>query len=541
MFTSLPSGFAGNQSGFSKASPSPIPDELIRTLRERSVTEPVDDVSLMFHIETLVSDILKMVASSYGPLGMNKMIVNPVGDVYLTSDGKTILKEIDLLHPVAVSLKRLGQSMDKSCGDGTKYALILACGLLLNAVSLLRKKVHPMTIIDGYELAMGKAYEMLEFVCEEADNEMIFSAVYAAAFSKGIEGEQATALAKAMIQTVIEIDRYADESSFLDLEENVKILKKRGSPDVLTFQGVILDEIPAREDMPKQILSPRILLLRNDLKVKSGYLNPEHFIRIDNPTTAFDFKCAKNDVAENFALKVLKSGANLVFCEGEVDAVIEEAFAKNKILLFKRLKEADLDYIARATGAQYSVILEDLTPDLLGFADEITIQKTRYETFAYLAVSGPITSVLIHEPVKYGLGKIEEAADDALNTAALLLKNPSVVTGGGGTEYFLARSLRIFANTLDGKAQLAVLEFAKAVEAVPKFLAQNIGMDSIDALIQLSAMQEEGIDARIDVSGKVMANDPQVFDCATVKKYGLVAAFECVANILRVDEILLKK
>ncbi|WNY25601.1 TCP-1/cpn60 chaperonin family protein [Methanolapillus millepedarum] len=540
MSTSLPSGFAGQNSGFSKASPSPIPDELIRVLRERSVTEAVGEDQLMFHIETLVSDILKMVASSYGPLGMNKLIVNPVGDVYLTSDGKNIIKEIDLLHPVAVSLKRLGQSMDKSCGDGTKYALILACGLLLNAVSLLRKKVHPMTIIDGYELAMGKAYEMLEFVSEDADDDMIFSAVKAAAFSKGIEEGQATALAKAMIQTVAEVDKYYPDS-FLDLEDNVKILKKTGSPDIFSFQGVILDETPAREDMPKHILSPRILLLRSDLKVKSGYLNPEHFVRMDNPMTAFEFKKAKNDVAETFAEKVLQSGANLVFCEGEVDSVIEEAFSRHHILLFKRLKEVDLDYIFRASGAQFSTIADDLTPEVLGYADEIVVKKTRYETFAYLAVSGPVTSVLIHEPAKYGLGKIEEAADDALNTAALLLKNPSVVTGGGGTEYFLTRSLRIFANTLDGKHQLAVLEFAKAMEAVPKFLAKNIGMDPVDSMIQLSAMQEEGIDARVDASGKVIANSPTVFDCAMVKKYGLVAAVECVSNVLRVDEILLKK
>ncbi|MDV0447839.1 60 kDa chaperonin [Methanosarcinaceae archaeon Ag5] len=533
MSTTLPSGF-------SKAAPAPIPEELIRVLQERSVTEPVEEDQLMFHIETLVSDILKMVASSYGPLGMNKLIVNPVGDVYLTSDGKTILKEIDILHPVAVSLKRLGQSMDKSCGDGTKYALILACGLLVNAVSLLRKKVHPMTIIDGYELAMGKAYEMLEYVSEDADEDMIFSAVKAAAFSKGIEEDQAAELAAAMIRTVAGIDQYYTDS-FLDLEENVKILKKTGSPNILTFEGVILDETPAREDMPRQILSPRILLLRNDVKVKSGYLNPEHFIRMDNPMTAFEFKNAKNTVAESYAEKIIRCGANVVFCEGEVDAVIEEAFARRDILLFKRLKEVDLDYIARACGVEFSTILDDLTPDVLGFADEILVKKERYETFAYLSVPGPVTSVLIHEPAKYGLGKIEEAADDALNTAALLLRNPNVVTGGGGTEYFLARSLRIFANTLEGKQQLAVLEFAKAMESVPKCLARNIGMDCVDSMIQLSAMQEDGIDARIDVCGKVIANSPAVYDCATVKKYGLVAAVECVSNMLRVDEILLKK
>lgn len=331
---------------------------------------------------------------------------------------------------------------------------------------------------------------------------------------------------------------------YLDLEKHVKILKKVGAPDVISFQGVILDETPAREDMPKYIKSPAVLLLRNDIKPTSGYVNPEHFVRIDNPETAFEFKDARKRAAYEYAEKIIESGANLIFCEGDVDFHIEEALAKKKILVYKRLKMPDMEYVSAATGAQFMKIhdsVEDMNRSL-GYANEVKVVKRRYEIFAYIEVTGqPVTSVLIHEPMKYGLGKIEEAADDALNNAALLVRNPYVVTGAGGTEYFLSRALRIYANTLAGKEQLAVSAFADAVEDIAKTLAANIGMDVTDAMIDLSSMQADGIDARLDVSRHVVSNNPAVYDCATIKKYALVAATETAMNILRVDEILLKR
>lgn len=491
----------------------------------------------------MVTDIREMLASSFGPCGMNKLVYDPVGDVHLTSDGKTIIKEIDILHPVAVSLKRLGQSMNKSCGDGTKTALLLACSLIKNALPLLRKNMHPSAIAHGYELAMGKAYEMTEYICEEADDEMILAGVKSAAFAKGITEDQAGRIAGAMYAAVREMNVIAG-GSYLDLERNVKVMKKTGSPEVISIAGVILDETPARDDMPKFIEHPCILLLRNDIKVESGYVNPEHFVKIDGPNTAFEFKNARKEVALSYASKIVESGANLVFCEGEMDAAIEEVLAQKKILVYKRLKMKDMEYISNAAGAGFMKI-QDEAADMalsLGHADSVHVIKKRYETFTYLRASGqPVMTILIKEPMKYGLGKLEEAADDALNNAALLLKNPYVVTGAGGTEYFLARSLRIYAHTLSGKEQLAVLAFADSVEEIAKTLAKNIGMDVTDAMIDLSARQEEGIDARLDVSRHVVGNDPVVYDCATVKKYALVAAAETAVNILRVDEILPKK
>jgi chaperonin GroEL (HSP60 family) len=519
-------------------------DELVRRIRERvAVDGSVEDDQLLFHIETMVTDIREMLASSFGPCGMNKLIYGPAGDVYMTSDGKTILKEIDLLHPVAVSLKRLGQSMDKACGDGTKTALLLACSLLKNALPLLRKKIHPSVIARGYEAAMGKAYEMTEFVAEEANDAMILSAVKSAAFSKGILEEQADRLSEAMLQAVLELDAQTGRS-FLDLEKNVKILKKAGAPEIISFSGIILDETPARDDMPKYLQNPAVLLLRNDVKPESGYVNPQHSVRIDDPQTVFEFKNARKAAACAYAEKIIESGATLVFCEGDMDFHIEEALARQKILVYKRLKLKDMEYISTATGAEFMKI-NDSAEDMnrsLGTADDIRVVKKRYETFAFMkADNRPVITVLIREPMKYGLGKIEEAADDALNNAALLVKNPFVVTGAGGTEYFLSRALRIYANTADGKEQPVITAFADAVESLAKTLASNIGMDVTDAMIDLSSMQEDGIDARLDLSRHVIGNAPEVYDCATVKKYALVAATETVVNILRVDEILRKR
>ena len=519
-------------------------DDFVSQIHRRvAVDEPVKDDQLLFHIETMVTDIRKMIASSFGPCGMNKLIINPVGDVYMTSDGKTILKEIDVLHPAAVHLKRLGQSMDKACGDGTKLAVLLACSLIQNALPLLRKDVHPTIIIRGYELAMAKAYEMIEYVCEDADNEMILAAVKSAAFGKGIPEAQAEQLAENVIQTVIEMEKISG-SSFLDLERNVKVLKKTGAPDILSYQGVILDEASAREDMPQYVEAAGILLLRNELKVESGYINPEHFVRLTDPNMVFEMKNARKNIASEYAQKIIESGANVVFCEGEIDSVIEEELARHKILAFKRLKIKDMEYISLATGAEFKKIQDESfeMADGLGYADSIQIIKKRYDTLTYIQVKDqPVMTILIHEPMKYGLGKIEEAANDALNNAALMIKNPYVVTGAGGTEYFLARSLKMYAHTFEGKEQLAVSAFADSFEEAVKSLAKNIGMDVTDAVISLSAQQSEGVDARLDIGRCVIGNSPVVYDCATVKKYALVAATETVTNILRVDEILLKK
>ena len=519
-------------------------DEFVRKIRERvAVEEPVKDDQLLFHIETMMSDIREMLSSSFGPCGMNKLILNHVGDVYMTSDGKTILKEIDILHPAAVHLKRLGQSMDKSCGDGTKLAVMLACSLILNALPLLRKNVHPTIIVRGYEAAMEKAYEMMEYVAEPADEEMMLAAVKSAAFGKGIAEEQAVQLAKTVIQTVRKMENQSS-SAFLDLEKNVKVLKKSGSPDVLSFQGIILDEAAAREDMPRSVDAPKILILRNDVKVESGYLNPQHFVRMDDPNMVFQMKNARKAAAIEYAKKLTDCGATVIFCEGEMDSNIEEELARRKILAFNRLKLDDLEYISRATGAEFKKIQDDVSEMAfgLGTADSIRIEKKRYETFTYIQVSNqPVMTLFIREPMKYGLGKIEEAANDALNTAALLIKNPFVLTGAGGTEYFLARMLRMYANSFEGKEQLAISAFADSFEDAVKSLAKNIGMDITDAVIELSAQQSEGIDARLDISRCVVGNNPVVYDCATVKKYALVAATETVTGILRVDEILLKK
>ena len=519
-------------------------DEFVRKIRERvAVEEPVKDEQFLFHIETMMGDIRNMLSSSFGPCGMNKLIVNHVGDVYMTSDGKTILKEIDILHPAAVHMKRLGQSMDKSCGDGTKLAVLLACSLIQNALPLLRKNVHPTIIIRGYEASMAKAYEMMEYVAEPADEDMKIAAVKSAAFGKGVPEDQAVQLAKTVIQTVTEMEKQSG-GSFLDLEKNVKVLKKAGSPDVLSFQGVILDESPARDDMPRLVNAPKILILRNDLKVESGYINPQHFVRMPDPNMVLKMKDARKTAAAEYAEKITSCGANVIFCEGEIDSGIEEELAKRKILAFNRLKLEDLEYVSRATCAEFMKIQDDVSDMAagLGTADFVRIEKKRYETFAYIQVSDqPVMTLFIREPMKYGLGKIEEAANDALNTAALLIKNPFVLTGAGGTEYFLARSLKMYSHTFEGKEQMVVSAFADAFEDAVKSLAKNIGMDITDAVIELSAQQSKGIDARLDISRCVVGNSPVVYDCATVKKYALVAATETVTGILRVDEILLKK
>ena len=517
-------------------------DAFVRQIRERMVSEATTDKEdLLFQIETLLSDIRDMMAASYGPCGMNKLVADPTGDIYMTSDGKTLIKETDILHPAAVALKRLGQGMNKACGDGTKTAIMTACNLLLRALPLMKRKVHPSVIVGGYEKAIIKLCEMMDYVSEDASPDMMISAVRAAAFGKGLDADQADRLADACFRTVLGMDRR--DGSFIDLENHVKILKKQGAAQIVSVNGVILDEKPARDDMPTLIEDPRILLIRGDLKPASAYMNAEHFVRADSPEKRASLKEARTAIALNAADKIASCGADVIICEGAADPAIEEAFAGRGILLYTRVKVKDMDYIARASNAGFSKIFDDAgdMARCLGRAGCARVVKKRYDTFLILESDGPVTSVLITEPMKYGLGKIEEAADDALNTAAFLLRYPQVVTGAGGTEYFLARALRIYANTIPGKEQLAVMAFADAVEDIAKTLAKNIGMDVTDAMAELSARQTDGLDARLDVGRRVVENSPGVYDCAAIRKTALISAAETAVSLLRVDGIFLKK
>lgn len=515
--------------------------KLARTVREKiMIDEPVKEDGLIDQLERAATEIDDLLGTSFGPRGMNKIIINPVGDVFVTSDGKVILKEMDVLHPIVTTLKKLAESMDKACGDGTKTAVIFASNLIKNAIKLIRAGVHPTIIIEGYELALQKTYEMLHYSIRQAGDEDVRTTILCSATGKGVEKYQAEAITEIVLRVVAHLNE--NPAGRLDLNRNVKVLKKIGGPEILALEGLILDENPAREDMQKTFENPTVLITNYDLKIKSGYLNPQHNLRMDSVRTALLFEDRKKEMGREIAWKIINSGANVLFSEGDIDPQIETLLRDKNILAFKKLKIKDLEKLAEATGTTLMTHQDEICPEDLGKADSIRVEKKNGENFVFITVRGrAIASILIREPVKYGLDKIEEAVDDALNNAAFLLKNKEIVNGGGAVEFELAHMLRLFAATQNGKKQLAVQAYADALEKLPAILARNLGMNAIDALVQMRNAYSRGIEARIDISGKVTDKGPEVYDSAAVKKLAIIAGTETARNVLRIDEIIPKK
>lgn len=515
--------------------------KLARTIRDKIlIDEPVKEDGLIDQLERAATEIDDLLGSSFGPKGMNKIIVNPVGDIFVTSDGKVILKEMDVLHPIVTSLKKLAESMDKACGDGTKTAVIFASNLIKNAVRLIRSGVHPTIIIEGYELALQKTYEMLQYSIKQAGEEDLRTTVMCSATGKGVEKEQAEVITDIVLQVIRHLSERQAER--LDLNRNVKVLKKQGGPEIVAIEGLILDENPAREDMPKSFENPKVLIINYELKIKSGYLNPQHNLRMDSLQTGFLFEERKKDMCRKIAQKIIDSGANVLFCEGDIDPYIETLLRDNNILAFKKLKMKDLEKLAEATDTTLMAQQDEISPSDLGKADGIWLEKKSGESFVFIAVKEKaIATILIREPVKYGLDKVEEAVDDALNNAAFLLKNKGIVNGGGAIEFELAHMVRLFAATQTGKKQMAILAYAEALEKIPTVLARNMGMNAIDAMAQMRNAYSRGVEARIDLSRKVTDKGQKVYDSATVKKLAIIAGTETARNVLRIDEIVPKK
>lgn len=516
---------------------------LRQSVRNRiGIKNDVEEDELIYHMLHASRDIKDLFASSFGPRGLSKIIISPTNDVYLTSDGKTIIEQIDVLHPMVTSLKELAMSMDKVCGDGTKIAVILAASLLENAAKLVDYGLHPTTIIKGYQLALNKVYDILNYesIRIASDNDL-HSVIANASLSKGVEPQQARIIADIVLKTLSKIRDIREDNS-IDLNEYVKVIKKVGAPSIECISGIILDETPSRDDMPDHLENASILMLNGNVRFENKIINSQHNIKIDGFDNSALLLQGQMKAVKVLSQKIIDSGANVVLCEGNVDESVEDSLAKNGILLFKKLKIKDMEMIAKATGANSISIKDEIMPHDLGFAEEVKVDKRNDEHFLFLSVNEqPISTILIREPFRYGLEKLEEAVDDAINNAAFILKNPLVVKGGGDVEFVLSQMLRKYSSTVEGKEQLAVIEYANALEEIPRTLARNAGLNEVDAIAKMLNFYNRGIDCRIDLTQKVVANNPPVYDSSSIKQMAVIAATEAVSNMLRIDKIVLKK
>ncbi len=490
----------------------------------------------------LVAEIVK---TSLGPRGMDKMLVDSLGDVTITNDGATILKEIDVQHPAAKMLVEISKTTDNEVGDGTTSAVILAGALLENAEELVNKDVHPTIIVDGYQKAADKAIEILNEIAvkvKPGDKEALNHVAQTSMMTK-LVADNSSELASLVVDAVLQVaEKKADGSYQVDLD-NIKVEKKPGgsTSDTRMIKGIVLDKEVVHAGMPKRIENAKIALINSPLEIEKTEFSAE--IRINDPTQMQKFLEEENEMLKAMVESLSSAGANVLVCQKGIDDIAQHYLAKKGILAVRRAKESDMTKLAKATGARIVSNLEDLTSKDLGAAE--LVEERRVEQDKWVFVEGcknpKAVSILVRGGSQRVVDEAERSMHDALMVTKDVLQKPAIVAGGGAPEAEVAAQLRDWANKLSGREQLAVSRYADALESIPLTLAENAGMDTIDTQVELRAKHGQGRKwAGINVTtGKVsdMLGD-DVVEPLSVKEQIIRSATEAACMILRIDDVI---
>lgn len=488
--------------------------------------------------------IAEAVKSTLGPKGMDKMLVDTLGDVTITNDGATILGEIEVQHPAAKIMVEVSKTQDEEVGDGTTTSVVLAGELLKKAEELIEKNIHPTLIVQGYKKATEKAIETLEKIAIPVDinnDEMLRKVAYTAMNSKASAGI-ADIFADMVVKAVKQIAEKRGEKYIADIDY-VQVVKKQGGSvnDSLLVYGVIVDKEVVHPGMPKKVQDAKIALLDCPLEIEKTEIDAE--IRISDPTQMKAFIEEEGRMLKEMVNKIKAVGANVVFCQKGIDDLAQHYLAKEGIMALRRVKKSDMEKLARATGARIVTNLDDLTPADLGYAK--LVEERRFGEDKLTFVEGckdpRAVSILIRGGLQRVVDEAERTLHDALCTVSDVIEEGKVVAGGGAPEMEIARALREYATSIGGREQLAIEAFADSIEVIPRTLAENAGLDPIDIIVELRSRHEKGeIWAGVDViSGKV-ANmlEKGVIEPLVVKTQAIKSATEACSMILRIDDVI---
>ena len=487
------------------------------------------------------------VRSTLGPRGMDKMLVNNLGDVIVTNDGVTILKEIDVQHPAAKMIIEVSKTMDQECGDGTTSAVVLTGELLKKAEALVDQDIHPTIVANGYRMAMRKALEALENTAEPVDpddQEALRKVAITAMMSKAVSAARES-FAGLVVDAVTSIREKKDGKDFVDLD-SIQFIKKEGHSlqETTMIKGMIVEKEPVHPGMPKKVTGARIALVRGGMEIRKTDVDATVRIRDQGQMQAF--LDAEEDQFRQMVKKVKKSGANVLFCEKAIEDLAQHYLAKEGILAARRVKEGDLDKLALATGARIVGRAEEVESADLGAADLVEVRKM--EGAQMFFVSGgknpKAVTFLIRGGTKHALEEAERSLDDALNVAKQVIEDGKILSGGGAWAVDLALELREFSNSVGGREQMAVSAFADALECIPKALAENAGLDPLNVLIELRKHHKNGKkDAGLDVfSGKVVSmRQKEVIEPLRVAKQAISSATDTAIMIMRIDDVIAAK
>ncbi len=488
--------------------------------------------------------IAEIVRSSLGPRGMDKMLVDSLGDVTITNDGATILKEIDVQHPAAKMLVEISKTTDNEVGDGTTSVVVLAGSLLEFAESLINQDVHPTVIVDGYRKAAKKAKQFLEEIADKvSDNDKaILLKIAKTAMQTKLVKKESGHLADLVIKAVTAVTE-KDGTEYKVDEDDIKVEKKAGGSmnDSVLIQGIILDKEVVHGGMPKSIVDAKIALLNNALEISKTETDAK--INISNPQQMKSFLDEENRMLKDMVDKVIGSGATVVFCQKGIDDMSQHYLAKAGVLAVRRIKESDLTKLSKATGARIVTNLDDLFEKDLGTAG--LVEERKIEEDRWVFVEGckhpKSVSLLLRGGSQRVVDEVERSVHDAIMVVRDVIQFPSIVAGGGAPETYAATKIRSWSKTLEGREQLAAEKFAEALESIPITLAENAGMDPIDTLATLRSRQIKGEKwTGIDVLKGRVSNmkSSDIIEPLTVKLQVISAAAEAACMILRIDDVI---
>ena len=493
----------------------------------------------------VIGEVLK---TTLGPRGMDKMLIDSLGDITITNDGAAILKEIDVEHPAAKMMVEIAKTQDDMVGDGTTSAVVLASELLRKAEELLDQNIHPTILVSGYRKASQKAIEVINKIAiplDVNDRKTLLKVALTSMNSKAV-GSAKDHLAEISIDAVKQIAEQRGDKTIADID-NIQLIKKTGKSLLETqlIRGIIIDKEVVNPGMPKVKENAKIALLDSALEIEKTEISAE--IRIKDPKQMKAFLDQETDMMRDMATKVKASGADVIFCQKGIDDMVQHFLSKEGIMAARRVKESDMEKLARATGGRIISGLDDLKKEDLGTAGLVEERKIGDDKMIFVEKCKDPHSVaiLIRAGLERMVDEAERAMIDSLSVVSDVIENNKIVAGGGAVEIEIAKELRKYATKVGGREQLAVEAFADAVEVIPRALAENAGLEPIDILVELRSAhdKEDGKNKGVNVfTGKVENSfDNGVIEPIVVKEQAIKSAAESAAMILRIDDVITAK
>jgi thermosome len=493
----------------------------------------------------VIGEVLK---TTLGPRGMDKMLIDSLGDITITNDGAAILNEMDVEHPAAKMMVEIAKTQDDMVGDGTTTTVVLASELLKKAEELLDQNIHPTILVSGYRKAAQKAIETINKIAVPVvinDRKTLLKVALTSMGSKAV-GSAREHLAEISINAVMQIAEQRGDRKIADID-NIQLVKKTGKSLLETqlISGIIIDKEVVHSGMPKKKENAKIALLDSALEIEKTEMSAE--IRIKDPTQMKAFLDQETNMMKAMVDKIKASKADVVFCQKGIDDMVQHFLSKEGIIAVRRVKESDMEKLARATGGRVTSNLDDLKAADLGLAGLVEERKIGDDKMIFVEKCKDPHSVaiLIRAGLERMVDEAERAMTDSLSVVSDVIENNKIVAGGGAAEIEVAKELRKYATTVGGREQLAVEAFADAVEIIPRTLAENAGLEPIDIIVELRSAHEkkDGIYKGINVfNGKVKNSlDNGVIEPAVVKEQAIKSAAESAAMILRIDDVITAK